>query len=122
MYFILFVLHDISKLQDILNAWEDAGVKGITMLFTTGLGRIRQNFGFMEDFPIFPSMSDIMDRLEVLDLSRTLFSVVDSMEIVDRVLDVTQNITGDLNTPDTGIMIILPVVKVYGLRTHKPQD
>lgn len=116
MFFILFVIHDKSKMKDLLHAWEHAGVKGATVLFSTGLGRIRQNFGLMEDFPLFPTMSDIMERLEDMDLSRTLFSVVENEEIVDRVLEQTQKVVGDLNQPNTGILIVLPVAKVYGLK------
>lgn len=121
MYFILFVLHDISKMKDLLHAWEEAGVKGATVLFSTGLGRIRQNFGLMEDFPLFPTMSEIIDRAESMDLSRTLFSVVESDEIVKNILHQTQKVVGDLNKPNTGILIVLPVTQVYGLRQYNPE-
>lgn len=121
MYFILFVLHDISKMKDLLHAWEEAGVKGATVLFSTGLGRIRQNFGLMEDFPLFPTMSEILDRVENMDLSRTLFSVVESEEIVKNVLHHTQKVVGDLNKPNTGILIVLPVAQVCGLRQYNPE-
>lgn len=121
MYFILFVLHDISKMKELLHAWEEAGVKGITVLFSTGLGRIRQNFGLMEDFPLFPSMSDLLDRIEDMDLSRTLFSVVDNDEIVENVHQFTQKVVGDLSKPNTGILIVLPVSKVYGLKQFSPE-
>ncbi len=116
MFFILFVLHDISKMKDLLHAWEEAGVKGATVLFSTGLGRIRQSFGLMEDFPLFPTMTDIMENLENLDLSRTVFSVIDDETIIDNVLQQTQKVVGDLNQPNTGILIVLPVTKVYGLK------
>lgn len=120
MFFILFVLHDISKMKDLMHAWEDAGVKGATVLFSTGLGRIRQNIGLMEDFPLFPSMSEILDEVENMDLSRTLFSVVESQEVVENVLEHTQRIVGDLSKPNTGIMIVLPVAQVYGLKRYAP--
>lgn len=122
MFFILFVLHDISKMKDLLHAWEEAGVKGATVLFSTGLGRIRQSFGLMEDFPLFPTMSDIMERLEDMDLSRTLFSVIDDENIVESVLQQTQKVVGDLSQPDTGILIVLPVAKVYGLKQFNPEN
>lgn len=121
MYFVLFVLHDNSKLKDLLHAWEEAGVKGATVLYSTGLGRIRQNLGLMEDFPLFPSMSEITDRLECMDLNRTLFSVVESDEIVNQVLEQTQKVVGKLSKPDTGVLIVLPVVQAYGLNSYKPE-
>jgi len=103
-------------MKDLLHAWEEAGVKGATVLFSTGLGRIRQNFGLMEDFPLFPTMTDIMENLENLDLNRTVFSVIDDETIIDNVLQQTQKVVGDLNQPNTGILIVLPVTKVYGLK------
>ena len=121
MYFILFVLHDISKMKKLLEAWEQAGVKGATVLFSTGLGRIRQNYGLMEDFPLFPSMNKIIDELEEMDLHRTLFSVVESDEIVKKILHQTQEIVGDLSKPNTGILIVLPVAQVYGLKEYTPE-
>lgn len=122
MYFVLFVLHDNSKLKDLLHAWEEAGVKGATVLYSTGLGRITQNLGLMEDFPLFPSMGEITDRLECMDLSRTLFSVVESDDIVQSVLEYTQKVVGNLNEPDTGVLIVLPVVQAYGLNSYKPEE
>lgn len=122
MFFILFVLHDISKMKDLLHAWEEAGVKGATVLFSTGFGRIRQNFGLMEDFPLFPTMHDIIERSEDMDLSRTVFSVIDDENIVERVLQQTQKVVGDLSQPDTGILIVLPVAKVYGLKQFKLEN
>ena len=121
MYFILFVLHDVSNMKDLLHAWEEAGVKGVTVIFSTGLGRIRQNFGLMEDFPLFPTMSEILDQVENMDLSRTLFSVVESEEIVKSVLEHTQKVVGDLTKPNTGILIVLPVAQVYGLKQYNPE-
>lgn len=122
MYYVLFVLHDISKMKDLLHAWEEAGVKGATVLFSTGLGRIRQNFGLMEDFPLFPTMNDIMERLEEMDLSRTIFTVVENDTIVENILHHTQKVVGDLSQPNTGIMIVLPVIKVYGLKQFSPDN
>jgi hypothetical protein len=37
---IWFVLHDASLLADVLAAWKDAGVLGITLLPSTGLRRL----------------------------------------------------------------------------------
>ena len=37
MFFILFVLHDTDALNDVLTAWEECGVSGVTILPSTGL-------------------------------------------------------------------------------------
>jgi nitrogen regulatory protein PII len=113
MYFVLFVLSDTSKCDDLLYGWENAGVKGITLLASSGLGRIRQKMGLLEDFPIFPSLSEISEHSE--KLSRTFFTIAKNDEMVDKIVKNTQEVVGDLSQPNTGILIVLPVAKVYGL-------
>jgi nitrogen regulatory protein PII len=113
MFLVLFVLNDTTKCDDLLYEWEDAGVNGITILPSSGLGRIRQRLGLQEDFPIFPSLSEISEHSE--QLSRTFFTVVANEEMVDQIVKNTQNVVGDLSQPNTGILIVLPVAKVYGL-------
>lgn len=115
MFFVLFVLNDMTLCDELLFAWEDAGVKGVTILASTGLGRVRQNLALQEDFPIFPSLSMISEHSE--SLSRTLFSVVENEEIIDRLLKNTEKVVGSLQNPNTGIFIVLPTVHVYGLKT-----
>ena len=116
MYFLLFVLNDTSKCDDLLFGWEDAGVKGVTILPSSGLGRVRQNLGLRDDMPMFPSLSDILEHTE--KLSRTFFTIADSDEMVDKILENTEKEVGDLNNPNTGILIVMPVAKVYGLKKN----
>ena len=40
MYMILFVLNNPDRLEELLIAWEENGVEGATVLFSTGLGRM----------------------------------------------------------------------------------
>jgi nitrogen regulatory protein PII len=118
MYIILFVLDDFEKLGDLLDAWEEAGVPGATVLHSSGLGRIRQA-GFRDDVPLMPSLEDLFNHEE--SFSRTIFSVVDSDEIVDRVVEATQRVVGDLMQPKAGLLVVLPTARVYGLRRHNSE-
>ncbi|MBI9050599.1 MAG: hypothetical protein JEZ00_14355 [Anaerolineaceae bacterium] len=112
MYFLLFVLHDSTICDDVLHAWEAAGVKGVTILPSTGLNRM-QNRALLEDMPIMPSLEDFFTSTEVGN--RTMFTIVPDDEIVDKILEATQSVVGDLNQPNTGILIVLPTVRTYGL-------
>jgi hypothetical protein len=113
MFLILFVLHDNGIFNEILTAWDEAGVSGVTILPSTGLARLRSSLALRDDMPIFPSLEDFEDRQE--NQNRTLFTVVPTEEMVDKVVAATQEITGDLNQPNTGILVVLPVLKAYGL-------
>jgi nitrogen regulatory protein P-II 1 len=119
IYLILLVLHETVCLDEVLIAWEECQVNGVTILPSTGLARLRQKTALREDLPLIPSIEDIFQHVE--DSSRTLFTVVQSEEMVDKVVAATQNITGDLNLPNTGILVVLPVVRAYGL-DRSPSD
>ncbi len=113
MKMILFVLHDASKVLELLDAWRAAGAGGATILFSTGMGRIHQAVALRDDLPLMPSLSDFYDRQE--ELSRTLFTIVKDEATAQRVVEATRRLVGDLNQPDTGLLVVLPVDQAEGL-------
>jgi nitrogen regulatory protein P-II 1 len=113
VYLILFILHDIEKTNEILDAWENTGVSGVTILFSTGLGNIRKISYMREDMPIILSLDQFLGQ--EIHTNRTFFTVVKDQEMVDAVVKATEAITGKLDEPDTGILFVLPVLQAYGL-------
>jgi nitrogen regulatory protein PII len=113
MFMIMFILNDPDRCQDVLDAWEAAGVAGVTILRSTGLGRIRAKMGLTDDMPLIPSLDDFFQTDE--NLNRTLVSIIREKSVVDRVVQATQSVLGDLNQPNTGILVVLPVLEAYGL-------
>jgi hypothetical protein len=121
MYMILFVLHDPALLKDLLNVWHETGVSGITILPSTGLKRLSETAALRDDLPLIPSLEDLIDHEG--SLNRTLFTIVPNDAMVDKVLTATQELIGDLNLPNTGIMAVLPLARVHGLdRKDNLQD
>lgn len=114
MKLILFVLHDPEKLRALLDAWTEAGINGATVLYSTGLGRLNQAEALRDDLPLMPSLEDFLPHVE--HLSRTIFSMIEDEAVVERVVAATQRVVGDLCEPDRGLLIVLPVAQVYGLR------
>jgi hypothetical protein len=112
MFMILCVIHDIEKSPALLEAWEEAGVSGATILHSTGLGRIMDS-GLWDDMPLFPGLDDLLKHEEFFN--RTLFSVVDKETTVDLIVSATEKVLGDLSLPDTGLLVVLPVLRAYGL-------
>jgi len=113
MFMILFVLHNPDQLSGLLDAWEQAGVGGVTVLASTGPGRIREQTGLRDDLPLIPSLSDLLAHEE--NFNRTLFTIVSTNELVEKIHDATVQIVGDLNQPNNGIMAVIPLSRVYGL-------
>lgn len=112
MYLVVFILHDPAQLDDLLTAWEATGVSGVTILTSSGLGRLRR--GVRDDIPMMPSLDDFLGREP--HLSRTLLSLVEEQSQVDALLRATHAVVGDLNRPQTGLFIVLPVSQADGLR------
>jgi nitrogen regulatory protein PII len=115
-YLVVFIVDDIDDCPAILDAWETAGVLGVTILPSSGLGRVRRA-GLRDDMPLLPSLQDLMGSEE--EQHRTLLSVVDSQELVDKMVAIAQQIIGNLDNPHTGFLFVLPVIQAYGLGKHR---
>lgn len=117
-YLVVFILDDLTQCPDVLRAWDEAGVSGITILESTGIGRLQK--AIWDDLPLVPALRDLLGTRELHH--RTLFTVVRDEEMVDRVIEATQQVVGDLNQPHTGFLFVTPVVRVLGLERAKKQD
>jgi nitrogen regulatory protein P-II 1 len=111
-FLVVCIVDDPENCTPILNGWERLGVTGVTILESTGLGRLKRA-GLRDDLPLMPSMRDLLQGEEVHH--RTLLSVVESQSMVDQMVKTAQKILGDLNSRETGFLFVLPVVEVYGL-------
>lgn len=119
MYLILMVLNDPDRLEDLLIAWEEKGVQGATVLFSTGLGRIHQMDGWRDDMPLIPSLRDFYEVPE--NMNRTIFTVVKDEAQVDAVVAATINVVGELDEEGTGMLLVLPLARAYGAKKMMEQ-
>jgi nitrogen regulatory protein PII len=117
MYLILFVLNDPDRLEDLLIAWEENGVQGATVLFSTGLGRIRELDGWRDDMPLIPSLKDFYELPE--NMNRTIFTIVNDDAQVDAVVAATNKVVGELDERETGVLLVLPVARAYGVNKRR---
>ncbi len=115
-YMVVLVVNDVEQCPVVLDAWEAAGVLGVTILASTGLGRVRKA-GLRDDMPLLPNLHDLFEKEEVQH--RTLFSVVETQEMVDRMAALVEQIIGDLDDPHTGFMFVVPVSQVFGFGKHR---
>lgn len=120
MFLVLFVLNNPDLLDDILTAWEEAGVSGVTVIPSTGLGRIRQKNGVREDVPLMPALEDFYRPTS--DVNYTLFSVIETETLVQKVVQVTEHTVGSLDKPRNGILIVLPIAQAYGVIPRHARD
>ncbi len=113
IYMAILVVHDIEKLEDVIASWREAGVSGATILPSLGLASFDKKRALREDMPLMPLLNAIFEEDE--ELNRTIFSIIDGKETLDRMVEATQRALGDLNSPNNGVMAILPVEAAFGL-------
>lgn len=106
------VLDNPALLNDVLVAWTDAGVVGITILESTGVHRVRSRAS-TQDVPFMLGFSRLMRTDQVGH--NTLFAVVPGLEVVERVVAATEKVVGDLSQPNTGVLFAVPVAAAWGL-------
>ncbi len=112
-YLVTFVLDDVNQGPDIFDAWENAGVGGITIIESTGLGRVRREQGYRDDIPLMPSIRSLFHARE--EHHRTIFSIVEGEEMVNRLIEVTEGVVGELTEPNTGVLFAIPLSHVAGV-------
>ena len=111
-HLVVLVLDDPDQCGDILDAWEAAGAPGVTILDSSGLGRVRRA-ALRDDLPLMPSLSDLLQREE--DRHRTLFSIIQEQSQIEAIAQATQAVIGDLDQENTGLLFVVPISQVYGL-------
>jgi hypothetical protein len=112
LHLVVAVINDVNQLEPMMEAWTAAGARGITVLHSTGVARLTDALR-RDDVPLFPSLSDLLEHDDLHH--RTLFSVVEGDELVDRLIAAAQAIVGDFDEANTGILFTVPVGRALGL-------
>jgi len=110
-YMVMLILNDPDNCPCIIDAWDEAGAPGITVLESVGTSN--EKSGLRDNVPLLPSIRDLMQSTE--HHHRTLFSVVEGEEVVDRLIDATCQLIGNLEELENGFLFVVPVYKSVGL-------
>ena len=110
MYMLLMVLDDVTRRGEVLEAWVGAGVKGVTIVESTGINRVLPRRSAQ---PMFAGFGQVFGSGRVGH--NTLFAIIESLEVAEAVVKATEGVLGDLRQPHTGIVFVVPVVKTWGM-------
>jgi hypothetical protein len=108
---ILFVLDDPSQLDSVLDAWNEIGVSGVTIMDSTGINRRRLARQVGTTF--MAGINRLMSSEQ--ETHYTLFTIVDSVEVVEECTAAVERIVGDLDTPNSGVLAAWPLDYVKGV-------
>lgn len=108
MKLLVFVLNKEELLEEVLEAYAEAGVDGATLLDSEGMGRF-----LAYEVPLFASFREFMKGNK--PYNKTIISVIRTDKTVDRVKSLVDRVVGGLDQPGTGIMFTVPVDWAAGL-------
>ena len=109
MYLLVMVLDNAEHLNDILDAWRNAGVPGITILESTGVNRVLER---QQADVAFAGFSQIFGGGRVGH--NTIFSIIDDLTLAETAVVETEKLIGNMNQPHTGLIFAVPVAKAWG--------
>ena len=107
MYMIMLVLDNPDLLEQVLEAWENAGIRGATIVESTGIQRLRRKSVPMRYLFQTPTV--------VEEGHLTLFVIVQGEQLVQDCLRATEQIVTDLDGPNTGVFAAWPLAFVRGV-------
>ena len=109
---VVLVLHDLGLIDDIIEAWREAGAPAITILDSVGTREI-EGHERLDDLPLMPTIKDLIQEDDAP--RKTMFAIVETAD-VDPIIQATEETLGDLTEKDKGILMVIELAKVVGYR------
>lgn len=108
MKLLVFVLNKEEHLEEVLEAYVEAGVAGATLLDSEGMGRF-----LAYEVPLFAGFKEFMKGNK--PYNKTILSVIRDERVIEKLKTLVDGIVGGLDSPGTGIMFTVPVDWASGL-------
>ncbi|NMB00333.1 MAG: hypothetical protein GX971_02255 [Firmicutes bacterium] len=112
MYALFLVINETDYLDEILARFVDVGVQGATIVDSQGMASaLVSSRG--RDYPLFGSLKALLEGAR--PYNKTIFTVLDSEELVERTVEAVKDVLGDVDHPSVGFMFSVPIGKIYQL-------
>lgn len=108
MKLVVFVLNREELLEQVLEAYVEAGIDGATILDSEGMGRF-----LTYEVPLFAHLKSFMKGNK--PYNKTILSIVRDEAAIERLKAILDEVTGGLDEPGTGILFGVPVDFAWGL-------
>ncbi|MBN1146431.1 MAG: CBS domain-containing protein [Anaerolineales bacterium] len=113
-YMLVVILHDLSRLAALLEAWKHVGVPGVTLMRSAGGYQV-------ENWLDRIGLGRLFEHEEVQQ--RMLISVIKDTELLERAISEADRVVGGFDRPHSGILFTLPVGHALGIRKRgQPAD
>ena len=108
MQLLVLVLSKYEKLDKFLVALDKAGIKGATVINSTGMAHLLND----ETDAILGSIRAYLSPER--EDNRTVF-IVTCQKKIKKAIEVIHDVFGSLNQPDTGVLFVIPTVYTEGI-------
>lgn len=108
MKLLILILNRVEKLEEVLEGFLEIGISGATIIESVGMGQI-----LAHEVPIFAGLRFMFAGAK--PHNKTIISVIREEKEADA-LNILKKILGDMAKPGTGIVFLLPLDRVEGLK------
>lgn len=108
MKLLVLVLNKTDELNEILEGFLEIGIRGATVIDSTGMGRILSNH-----VPLFGGLSHLFSGER--PANKVVFSIMQGDCHLKEAISMINRVVGDFKDPGTGILFTLDVDNVLGL-------
>lgn len=112
MQILFLVLNKTEYLDSILTEFVNVGIKGATIIDSQGMASALIEHHHNE-IPFLGSLRNFINSSR--PYNKTIFTVVDDDELVDKAVEAVNKVIGDISKPGFGVMFTVPVGKIYHL-------
>jgi len=110
MYLLIIVLYNEEYIKEILRKFLEIDVRGATLIRSEGMGAV-----LSDEVPVFSSLREVLLNKEGIGENYTIFSAIKTEETLNKAIKIVLEIVEDIDKPGTGIVIVQPVLQIYGL-------
>ncbi len=112
---LVFILNKEELLEEVMEAYAEAGIPGATILDSEGMGRF-----LTYEVPLFADFKDFMKGNK--PYNKTILSVVRDDQAISRLTPILNQVIGGIGNPGTGIIFTVPVDWCDGLAPEEDND
>lgn len=112
MQLLFFVLNRSEMLDEVLTSFAEHDIKGATVLDSKGMVHLLSYAHDEGEVPMFGAMRAFLkpDRIK----SNMIVTALED-DCVQKAVSAIEDVIGDLNKPDTGVIFTVPITFVKGL-------
>ena len=113
MFLLVVVLNHEEKLNEVLNKFLEIGIKGATVVESTGMGQSILDC----EVPLIGGLRRAISK-QCRPNNVTIFSVVKDRGKIEEAVNLVEGSTGQLDNPGVGIAFALPLEYAKGIVTE----